>query len=494
MAIAASRIAQVIPRVSNPGTATLEMNGLMLTQSVKIEAQKVVEAFTSAADVALFFGSDSPEYTAASAYFTGFDGSSLKPTVMFFGRHVATDVDAYTKGAAITVDWPTFLAEGNGSLTLTVDSVEYTVTDLDISGATSFSDMATLVQGAFRSLPDATALEDLVVTFTSAGNAFTFTAPVNTLVVTGGNLEGRMGFLNPAKISDGVKARTITETMNLIAAGTPGWVGFSTVWKASIAEALELAAWSGAQQVTTLYVNWDDDPEMLEVPGTSVIEALENATAEATTSCYASNPQLAAFVLGVIGSINFDGIEGSATLAFRRGPGMVVTVADTESAKILDDKKCNYYGNFATRNTQFKHFYSGRMYGEYGWIDPYVNAIWLNTSFANSIISGFQRNNRVPYNDEGYTIVRGWLMGPVNTALRNGVIDTGITLSEAQRAEIIRDAKQDITGDLETLGYFIQIVDPGAEARGNRQSPIVNFWYTYAGSVHKLSMASIAIL
>ena len=124
MAIAASRIAQVIPRVSNPGTATLEMNGLMLTQSDKIEAQRVVEAFTSAADVALFFGSDSPEYTAASAYFTGFDGSSLKPTVMFFGRHVGTNVAAYIKGAPITVDWPTFLSEGNGSLELTVDNVE----------------------------------------------------------------------------------------------------------------------------------------------------------------------------------------------------------------------------------------------------------------------------------------------------------------------------------------------------------------------------------
>lgn len=497
MAIAASRIAQVIPRVSNPGTATLEMNGVMLTKSDKLTPQEPVKGFTNSADVALFFGADSPEYTAASVYFLGFDGSSIKPTVMFFGRWVDQAVKAYVQGAPITVDWPTWLAEGNGSLTLSFDGTLVEITDLDFSAATSFSEMAVILQSAIQTAVDApVAAATTTVSFSASTNVFRITSGVTDLLVTAGNLQARMGFnLAGNVVSKGVPAQELVDAMNKLAADTPGWVGFSTTWETTEEEALELATWSGAQSVTTLYVHWTSDPEVAIFEGNpTVIDALADANVEATVSVYAPDTQLAGFVLGCIGSINYDGVEGTATLAFRQAPGMRVTVADTGSAIVLDNKSVNYYGNFATRNTQFKHFYSGRMYGEYGWVDPYLNAIWLNNSLANSIITGFRRNNRVPYNDEGFTIVRGWLMGPISTALRNGVIDTGITLSEAQRAEIIREAKQDITQDLATLGYFVQILDPGAEARGNRQSPLVNFWYTYGGSVHKLTMGSIAVL
>lgn len=109
-------------------------------------------------------------------------------------------------------------------------------------------------------------------------------------------------------------------------------------------------------------------------------------------------------------------------------------------------------------------------------------------------MDGLTRAGRVPYNERGYTMIRAWMQDPVNQGLNNGAIETGIDLSEAQKSELFNEAGQDISGDLSINGYFIQVVDPGAPIRARRESPVVNFYYTYGGSVHRIEVASTAIL
>ena len=52
----------------------------------------------------------------------------------------------------------------------------------------------------------------------------------------------------------------------------------------------------------------------------------------------------------------------------------------------------------------------------------------------------------------------------------------------------------DISEELFTAGYFLQIVDPGAQARVNRETPVISLWYTYGGAVQRITVASTAIL
>ena len=47
---------------------------------------------------------------------------------------------------------------------------------------------------------------------------------------------------------------------------------------------------------------------------------------------------------------------------------------------------------------------------------------------------------------------------------------------------------------IEQQGYYLQILDPGAQVRGNRGTPVINFWYTDGGAVQKITIASIDIL
>ena len=130
------------------------------------------------------------------------------------------------------------------------------------------------------------------------------------------------------------------------------------------------------------------------------------------------------------------------------------------------------------------------MYGDYKFMDAYINAVWLKNVLQAAIMNGLTSAGRVPYNDLGYSLVRAWCMDPVKRALYNGVINTGVTLSESQRAQLIQETGSDVSEELFTNGYYLNIVEPSAAIRADRDSPDVYLYYTYGGSVNKIVMAS----
>ena len=116
--------------------------------------------------------------------------------------------------------------------------------------------------------------------------------------------------------------------------------------------------------------------------------------------------------------------------------------------------------------------------------------MWLKNALQVSIMAGLNQCPRVPYNDAGYTLIRSWCQDPINRARKNGVIDPGVTLSEAQKAELIREAGLDITSNLQTDGYYLQVADAGAQVRTTRDTPNVSLFYAYGGSCNRIELAS----
>ena len=134
------------------------------------------------------------------------------------------------------------------------------------------------------------------------------------------------------------------------------------------------------------------------------------------------------------------------------------------------------------------------MFGEYQWADVYLNAVWLNNALQVACMNGFTNAGRVPYTEEGYALIRAWCLDPINRALRSGVIEPGVTLAEAQKAQLQREAGRDISAELFTDGYVLQVLDPAPAVRQQRGTPEASLWYTYGGAVHKLELASTAIV
>ena len=359
---------------------------------------------------------------------------------------------------------------------------------------TSYSDAATVLETALDA-----ELTGVTVTFSSLTGAFQINSPstgeAETITEASGtiadlfNLTAALG----ATLSQGSDALTQTANMNAIKQQSQNWVTFTTIYTATDAEHLGLASWASSQGIEYLYVGWTNDARLLVQGGNSDIASQIEAAEYGATALVYDNVMVAAFVLGCAASINWERYQGTINFAFKHADGLAATVTD-ETAALLDAKNVAYVGKFATRNDQFTFLYPAAMFGRYGFIDAFVNTIWLKNVMQVSVMNGLTNAGRVPYNDRGYALIRAWLQDPINRAVNNGTIDPGVTLSESQKAQIYNETGKDLTTELWTQGYAILVEDAGAAVRVGRNSPNISVYYTYGGSVNRIEVASTAVL
>lgn len=172
MSIDASQLVSITDRTIDGGGTGLEFNGLILTQTNEIPAGGVV-SYPDAASVGDAFGLQSLEYDLAQRYFTGFVNSNRKPRTLLFGRYVDADVPGWLQGAPVTATLEQIQAVNSGDLTVSIDGQLQTLSGLDFSQVTSFSQAAQVLQtaltpaatpataGRLTGAPITTALDDL---------------------------------------------------------------------------------------------------------------------------------------------------------------------------------------------------------------------------------------------------------------------------------------------------------------------------------------------
>lgn len=494
MAITASNLVQVLPRILKATGNDLVFNGVVLDSNVTIPSDTPL-AFSSATEVGEYFGTSSDEYKFAGTYFGGFDNSQVKPATLYFYRLNATASSAWVRGAELDVKTAlsTITAISSGSITLDVDGVTKQYAEIDLSACTSYSDVASKVQTATDG--------DLTLEFSSQFNAFIIkgvtVGATSTLSVPAGDVATALGFnTETAVISDGQDANTMTQSMENLTNRFTNFVTFTTLAEATDADALELAQWATTNYnagVLYLYVCWDSSKANFDPNNTSVIsEQLQTENVDATCVCYGLT--MASFVMGVTASIAWDQANSTITYAFKHLSGFGADVEKTSEANALDAHKVNYMGNFATRNDNFILSYNGAMLGEWDWIDTYINAVWLCNALQVQLMAMFQSANRIPYNSIGYAKIRSNCKDIINRAINNGVIDLGVNISDAQKAELTSLLGGDYSDEIKNNGYYLQIVDATASIRQARKTPSINLVYTYGGSVHKLVVPATAVV
>jgi len=146
-AIPASQIVSVIPSVLSAGGNALDLSGLILTTSNRVPTGSM-QSFPDQASVARFFGSTSQEAQLGAIYFLGFDGSTVKPAALWFAQYPTAPVYEWLRGASIASMTLPQLQALTGSLSVTIDGVVKTAANIVLTGATSFSAAAALIQTA----------------------------------------------------------------------------------------------------------------------------------------------------------------------------------------------------------------------------------------------------------------------------------------------------------------------------------------------------------
>ncbi len=498
MSINASYLVSLTPRVLSGGSADLETNGMVLTSTYLLPTSAPAMSFTSAQAVADVFGAASPEAAFAQQYFTGLTNQAQAPKALIVGLNMQTEMAAWIQSAPITATLSELQAISDGALTINIDGSPVSATGIDLSEAQSLSEVATTVAAKLTGTTGAYNSDLNAFVFTTSQTGATASISYATAGSGGTDLSSMLGLTQAAGavLSPGVAAMTPAQNLDAIVAVTANWSQFTTLDEVTEQETAEAyAAWADVAD-DYVYIFWSTDSKMTSqtTQSSTIAAALQN-TYNCTVMLYTESNDAAAAALAYPATIKWDQDQGMKVLFGKSATGIAASVTDETVAATLDALSVSYVGQFATRNAEFSFFNRGETASTmYGFYDTLIGMIWLRAKIQRACMDGFSTVNRVPYNAKGYTLIKAWISDPIRAAKTVGVIDTGLALSDSQKAQITQEVGQDISNELFTNGYYLQVDDPEASVRAQRGSPVMSLYVTYAGSVQKIEMPVTAVI
>jgi len=494
MSIPISQIVQINPGVVGTGSNPLALNGLILTTNASAPVGNVLTCYTLD-DVASYFGNTSKEYETASAYFTSSNvRQALFPNALFFTRYGVEASGAWARGTSLEGVELSAIQAVSGSLAVIIDGTEYSTESLSLAEVTSFSAAAQAIQTAL-SLGDGQ-----TVSWDAANSRFEIysgtTGANSTISGISGDAAEPLG-LSDATLSQGSASVSETDAVTTAATINLNWATFTVLFSGSTVSTSvmqNLARWQATQNHRYAFVAWDnnasaEDPDATGTFGQWIQENKYNVLV-----CY-NNAKIAAFVMGVAASINWNAVNGRTAFAFKSQEGLEPTVTTLRGANALLNNGYSYYGGYAADGplNTYNFFYDGKLAGDWGWFDIYINQIFLNAQLRVAMADLLQGVNTLPYDEFGKTQIRDAAQAPIDQGLLNGTIRAGVNLSDAQKVQVQAMVGFDVSNELITKGYYLLVGDATAQTRGQRLSPPIYFFYCDGGSIQKITIPSVVI-
>lgn len=491
MSIPASMIVDITSTAVRGGSSNLEFNGMVFTQNA---LASMCDIFTSANDVGTQFGFDSPEYSFAQTYWAADERKTRSPSALYFARLLTDATSAWIRGYQVTATLAEFQAISDGALTISVDGSPVQATGIDLSECTSLSEVATTVAAKVTGTTGAYNSSMNCFIFTTSQTGSTATIAYPQTASEGTDLSTMLGLTEAqgAVLWQGTDAQTFAQNVSSVLEISQNWVTFTTIEEPDEDLATELAQWVSAN-FGYIYFPYTTQANA-EVSGNTsdMASTLEAAGVSSTAPVYGST-NYAAFYMGMLAATDFEATNGMKTYAFKSSSTLPAYVTSGSVASVLQSKKYNFLGSFATRNAQFDVSAWGTLIDStYSFIDELAGMIWLSNAWQVALMDLITAVNRIPYTERGYTMIRTSTLDVINRGLNNGFIESGVTLSAAQISALTEAVGQDISKTLENTGWYLRVEDPGATARSNRQSPICQLYFTYGGAVHVINGSATA--
>ena len=488
-----SQVVNVVPGVLSAGGIAVDLNSIMLTQNSLAPYNQLL-TFSSAANVGAYFGLTSTEYTLASIYFGGFLNSTKSPGQLMFTRYPETAIGAFLNGGSVASLGLTGLQALTGTLIVTSNGTQFTSGTINLSGASSFSNAATLIQAAFTS-------PTFTVTYSSVTGGFIFTSTTtgatSTLTYATGTISTALNLTaaTGALLSAGAAIATPAPFMAGVLSLSQNWATFMTVWESILTEKEAFASWASSVSPRYLYVCADSDINALTANNTVTFgNYLQQNTMVGSCPVYGTVNH-AAFVCGYAASLDFNRLNGRATLAFKSQSGLSPYVSNQSNYAAVLSNGYNTYASFGSNNpaNNTNWMGPGSVSGQWLWADSYLNQIWLNANLQLAMVNLLTSVTAIPYNQQGYGLIYAAAMGPISNAINFGAIRKGIVLSASQIAQVQYALGFDASAAITAAGFYLQIVPAVATVRAARQSPSISLYYQDGEAVQQINLASIEI-
>lgn len=143
--IPASQLVNMIPSVLSAGGNPLSLNAIMLDDGTSIPIGTVAP-FPTLEAVQDWYGPASIQATLAGVYFNGFEGATTLPGLLYFAQYNANAVSAYLRGGSVSGLSLAQLQALSGTLIVPINGETVTSANINLAGATSFTNAAALMQ------------------------------------------------------------------------------------------------------------------------------------------------------------------------------------------------------------------------------------------------------------------------------------------------------------------------------------------------------------
>lgn len=475
MAISQNKYINIISAVSNSGSVRQrDLIARVFTDNVFVPVGSIVE-FSGGATVALeqvgdYFGMASKEYQFASKYFQP-NKKGVSPSKIGFSGYTGTATPATLIGKK-GVTLSQVQAVTAGTFTIKVNDSTLSYTDINLSSVTSLA-------GATEALNTIVSADGIEFHYDATLGRFylqtTATGDGNVLTYAAGTLATVLGMTQAeGKGYEGADAMTAVETVANAADISNNFFSFCfLVDNLTYGDVQAIAEWTSNQNVKYMFSIGVTKDNFRTVVG-----LVSDYNGVALTFDY--HDAMAEFMpMSRIASIDYTKPNSAISMFYQQFTGVNPSVADTESAQILDGLKVNYYGQTSQAGQKVSFYQNGVLQGQISDMGVYANEAWLKDSFIASILNLRLALDTLPANNTGVGLVLATLMDTVNQSIYNGVTLPGKTLDSAQKAYITQ-----LTGDedawmrVQSTGYYITAELSKDTVNGVEQYK-VSFLYVY---------------
>lgn len=462
MAISFKRYVDITSGVGAGATVRLrELIGRIFTTSLRMPPGGVLEA-ASADDVGSYFGTASPEYLRALAYFGFISKNITKAAKLSFARWVDVDVAARIFGTATHSTLSALQAITTGTLRITIGGYTADITAISFAAAGSLAAVAAALQTKIQAVvAGGTQFTGATVTFNAQRNAFELVsgsavaADISVDSSPAGSIVNAMGWGDGAIFAPGALAQEPIDAFTQSHEGNDNFGSFTFIPRLDSTQLDPIVKANDALNVKFMFLLPADD--ITEAVGYYGMWANQSGTG-VVLSPEASGEYDEVMPMALLAATDYtrrNSVQNYMYQQFALSP-KVQTNALADQA---DAVRLNYQGRTQTAGQYLDFFQRGVLYGLP--VDPvdmnvYANEMWFKDAVGARIMELLLALSRVSANSTGRSQLIAVILQRVQDALFNGTISVGKPLTITQRLYIT-----DQTGDelawlqVQGIGYWL---------------------------------------
>lgn len=425
--------------------------------------------FENSTDFGVMFGTNTTEFQQVNKYFSHLSKTGLAPDkvviVNWFKNGVASKIIG-DKAPELA----TLIALTNASFTLKVNGTDEVIDNLDFSSATSYSEIATVIQTA------------LVSEFTNA--TCVYNTQSKSFIATVGTIQENQTltleedndkiFGTKPQVSNSVVAETFKDLCDRIYHSNCSGFAITTLETLLIQDVYDSVEWLQTvnrgqtyNSMLKLVFNFNDLDTIEEIQ-----EHLKELNYTGYSMCYDPNNEYINVLDCSIGaSVDFSSPAGAINFDFQPANGYTSiteygNVVDYQNGDInstvyhkLKDMKVNFVYSLGVGNQKKIIYGCGLENGDFGREDTQLNENWIEKQLQVQVVNAFITLNKIALQgDDAEDTLTGLIANVMESNKSNGIIARNGTLTETSKLSIIQaTGVQEAPSAVESNGYYFCI-------------------------------------